>query len=336
MRRDQFTSGFEQPKALDGRPNRSATSLTGIGLFMLNQLAKPFAQPRVDTHDASLVAKLSGKLSRFLARNVRTKTLAMRNPQPLVTFTFDDVPASACSLGARILAHYGVHGTYYISGGGCGAASPGGRLATIDQLKALHASGHEFGCHTYSHSAVANISLRDLAANLEQNRIFLKSITGGFTARNFAYPYGNLSLRTKHYLEEHFDSCRSLAPGMHTRIIDLGALKTHALENASTNRTKIADAIAETVQANGWLIFSCHDVDEEPSRFGVSPDLLAFALATAKQAGTSLVTIAEGLKFSAGAQHRTDASAPDEHAGQPVDDGVRTRSATAVSPDGTR
>jgi len=48
----------------------------------------------------------------------------------------------------------------------------------------------------------------------------------------FRYPYGDLSFRTKRYLEGRFDSCRSLLPGVHTGVIDLGALKTWALENA--------------------------------------------------------------------------------------------------------
>ena len=65
------------------------------------------------------------KLSRFLARHIHTKTLPMRNERPLVTFTFDDVPASACSLGAPLLEQHGARGTFYVCGGGCGAESPG-------------------------------------------------------------------------------------------------------------------------------------------------------------------------------------------------------------------
>jgi peptidoglycan/xylan/chitin deacetylase (PgdA/CDA1 family) len=258
-------------------------------------ITAPFAQPRIDTRDASLAGRISGKLSRFLARNVRTKTLTMRNARPLVTFTFDDVAASACNVGARMLEQYDVRGTYYISGGGCGAASPGGRLATIDEIKALHAKGHELGCHTYSHAAIASISSAELASDLERNRLFLNGVTGGLVARNFAYPYGDLSFRTKRYLESCFDSCRSLIPGVHSGTMDLGALKTWALENASIDRGRIADVVAETVRTKGWLIFNSHDVDEQPSRFGVSPDLLAFALKTACESGCLPVTIAGGL-----------------------------------------
>ena len=278
---------------------------------MSNRFTTPFAPPRIDPRDASLAGKISGKLSRFLARNIRTKTLAMRNTQPLVTFTFDDVAASACSVGAPMLERYNVRGTYYISGGGCGAASPGGRLATNDQMKSLHAKGHELGCHTYSHAAVASISSGELACELDQNQTFLRSIASGIIVRNFAYPYGDLSFRTKLYLEGRFDSCRSLIWGVNTGIVDLGALKTQALENASLDRRRIVELIAETVRTRGWLIFSSHDVNEEPSRFGVSPDLLEFALAAAREAGCFPVTVAEGLTFAAGAhQHGPNTPAP--------------------------
>ena len=56
--------------------------------------------------------------------------------------------------------------------------------------------------------------------------------------RNFAYPYGDLSVRTKRYLETRFDSCRSCHAGINTTVADLGALKAWPLDNASVDRLK--------------------------------------------------------------------------------------------------
>jgi hypothetical protein len=89
----------------------------------------------------------------------------------------------------------------------------------------------------------------------------------------------------------------SLALGS-TSVADLGLLKTWPLENASVDRGGIIDLIAQTVRTKGWLIFTTHDVDDAPSRYGVSPALLAFAAATARDAGCRLVTIAEGLALA--------------------------------------
>jgi peptidoglycan/xylan/chitin deacetylase (PgdA/CDA1 family) len=262
--------------------------------------AKSFAQPSLDVRDGSPIAKIPRKISRFLARNVRTKGVTMRNATPLVTFTFDDIPASASEFGARVLERYGARGTFYVSGGGCGAESPCGRLATIEHLRSLRTAGHEIGCHTYSHLAVSSVDPQKLADDLEQNRSFMASVDGSIVVRNFAYPYGDLSFSTKRYLEGSFESCRSLIRGVNAKVVDLGALKTLPLENATIDRAALAAVVAETVRSRGWLIFCSHDVAVNPSRFGVSLELFEHTVTAAKAAGCSLVTIAEGLKRVSG------------------------------------
>jgi peptidoglycan/xylan/chitin deacetylase (PgdA/CDA1 family) len=243
---------------------------------------------------------VSGKLTRFLARNVPIKRLAMRNTRPLVSFTFDDAAASACTAGAALLEQYQARGTYYISGGNCGAASPTGRLATTDQVKALHLKGHEIACHTYSHTRVVDIGRDALARDLERNRVFLQGLLGGFELRNFAYPYGEFSFASKRYLGARFDSCRSPTPGVNSGVADLGALKSCAFERTSIDRGRIADAIAEAVRRNGWLLFAGHDVQDAPSPYGVQPELLVFALTSALEAGCQLVTVAQALQIARG------------------------------------
>jgi peptidoglycan/xylan/chitin deacetylase (PgdA/CDA1 family) len=158
------------------------------------------------------------------------------------------------------------------------------------------------GCHTYSHPAVSAIAHDELVADLERNRRLLEGIGGGLEVRNFAYPYGDLSFRTKRYLETRFDSCRSLLRGVNEGIADLGALKTCPLEDVSIDRQEIRDFIARAVRTKGWLIFSSHDVAEPPSRFGVTPALLAFAVKEAREAGCHLATIAGGLELAGGAR----------------------------------
>jgi peptidoglycan/xylan/chitin deacetylase (PgdA/CDA1 family) len=267
----------------------------------------PAALPHARSFVESPYQMISGKLSRFLARNVPIKKLTMRNARPLVSFTFDDAAASACSTGALLLEQYQVRGTFYISGGKCGTASPTGRLATTGQVKALYASGHEIGCHTFSHTPVGRIGRDALASELDRNRSFLQGILGNIALRNFAYPYGDISFGTKRYLGEHFDSCRSHTPGVNAGVADLGILKSCALEKASIDRQGILEIITEAVRRNGWLLFSSHDVDDEPSRFGVQPELLAFALRSAREAGCQLVAVSQALRILSGA-------APDEQA----------------------
>jgi peptidoglycan/xylan/chitin deacetylase (PgdA/CDA1 family) len=257
-----------------------------------------FAEPTQDPNTGSLSTRVAGMASRFLARQSRNKLLSLRDIPPTVSFTFDDVPASACELGARILERYGARGTFYVAGRGCGTTGPDGPpRASIDQLRPLWANGHEIGCHTYSHPAVRYMTIDELELELDRNQAVLRNINGNIVLRNFAYPYGDLSVRTKRYLESRFDSCRSSHAGINSGIADLGALDAWPLQNASLDRDKIVQLVTETVQSRGWLIFYSHDVAEQPSRFGVSPDLLEWAVSTAKRAGCVLSNVAESLKF---------------------------------------
>lgn len=256
------------------------------------------AEPTQDPNSGSLPARLTGMALRFVARQIRSKPLTLANVPPMVSFTFDDVPTSACQLGARILEQHGARGTFYVAGGGCGTANPGGtQHASLDQLSQVWTRGHEIGCHTYSHLAVRYATLDELDVESDRNLSLLKKIDGNIVVRNFAYPYGDMSVRTKRHLESRFDSCRSGHADINTVVADLGALHAWPLENASLDRSKIAELIAETVQARGWLIFYSHDVAERPSRYGVSPDLLEWAVSTAKMAGCRLTTIADSLKL---------------------------------------
>jgi peptidoglycan/xylan/chitin deacetylase (PgdA/CDA1 family) len=224
---------------------------------------------------------LAGKLTRLLARNLPTKKLTMRNTRPLVSFTFDDAAATACTVGAALLEQCHTRGTFYVSGEKCGKPSPTGRLATIEQLKALHANGHEIACHTFSHTPVVGISRQALASDLERNRLFLQGIVGQIPIGNFAYPYGDISFATKRYLGGRYDSCRATTPGVNADVADLGVLKSNALEQASISRQGVSHLITETVRRNGWLLFASHDVNDTPSQYGVRPEFLTFALRSA-------------------------------------------------------
>lgn len=278
---------------------------------MRNGLPALFGERPRDAHGVSLPDKVTGMASRFLARSARRKTIALHDVPPLVSFTFDDVPRSACETGTHILERHGIRGTFYVAGGGCGAESPVGTLASLEQIGRIWSNGHEIGCHTFSHPEVPRISLGQLDKEIEQNNAFLRKIDNAIVLRNFAYPYGEMSMRSKRRLEDRFDSCRTVHPGINSGVADLGALRSWPLENAAVDRAKIASLITETVQTNGWLIFYSHDVAAQPSRYGVTPDLLDWAASSAKKAGCVVATVAGGLELiKRGAGQRRPAAIP--------------------------
>ncbi|HTC06981.1 MAG TPA: polysaccharide deacetylase family protein [Xanthobacteraceae bacterium] len=260
----------------------------------------PVTLPRMPGFAEAPYQMLAGKLTRLLARNVPTKKLTMRNTRPLVSFTFDDAAATACTAGAALLEQCHARGTFYVSGEKCGKPSPTGRLATVEQLKALHATGHELACHTFSHMPVVGISRQALASDLDRNCFFLQGILGHIPVSNFAYPYGDISFAAKRYLGGRYDSCRATTPGVNADIADLSVLKSNALEQASIGRQDVSHLITETVRRNGWLLFASHDVNDTPSQYGVRPEFLTFALRSALAAGCRIVTVAQALRILRG------------------------------------
>ncbi len=62
------------------------------------------------------------------------------------------------------------------------------------------------------------------------------------------------------------------------------------------NFAAIEAAIANTVASNGWLIFSTHDVAEEPTSYGVTPEFFAQVLEAAVASGAVLCPVAAGLR----------------------------------------
>jgi peptidoglycan/xylan/chitin deacetylase (PgdA/CDA1 family) len=277
-------------------------SQKNFGSPAAEDLRVPIALPRAATFTAGPYQTIAGKVTRFLARNVPTKPLTMRNTRPLVSFTFDDAAASACTTGAMLLEQHQVRGTFYISGGKCGTASPTGLLATTDQVKTLHADGHEIGCHTFSHLRVVDVDFDALDSDLDRNRKFLRAAVGDIPIDNFAYPYGYISFKAKRHLGQRYESCRAMTTGVNAGTADLAVLKCYPLEQTEIDRQTITRVIAEAVRRTGWALFASHDVAGSPSPYGVQPDLLAFALRSALAAGCDVVTVSQALRLARGAQ----------------------------------
>src|SRR5581483_11079707 len=123
-----------------------------------------------------MIRPLVSGILRRAARHSRSKPLAMRNTAPLVSFTFDDVPASAYTSGARVLEQFGLRGTFYIAAGTCGTMDEHWRVIDLDQVRSLYEAGHEIGCHTFSHVAVENLGAAEIDQECERNRQLLSEL----------------------------------------------------------------------------------------------------------------------------------------------------------------
>jgi peptidoglycan/xylan/chitin deacetylase (PgdA/CDA1 family) len=240
------------------------------------------------------------KVSHRLAMHVQVEHFRLNNATPMVTFTFDDLPKSAATLGADILESYGSRGTFYVSGGLVGIDTPDWATGSADDVVSLHRRGHEVGCHTFSHRRACDLDETSLAAEIDRNRTYFHSLDPTMSIETFAYPFGYGSYARKHQLKSEFRTCRSIVPGVNSSEVDPQFLRAMPLIDRQMTRERIDQAFDEARDANGWLIFYSHDVAERPSLYGCSPDLMTYALEAAARRGIPALTMAEAFRCARG------------------------------------
>lgn len=241
---------------------------------------------------------ISAMMSRRVAKWVVNKPLVLKNEQPIVTISFDDIPATAATNGAKILQAYGARGTFFVAGGLCGTDDRRNlwRHAGQDAIVELAREGHEIGCHTYSHHNVQSLDSSTLVAELDTNKAFLEGLDCSIQIENFAFPYGSCGFRQKRVLEERFKACRGSRPGIQFRRVDLGMVSSVELYDIDIDANTVRKLIDETVRHCGWLVFHTHDVKYAPTKFGCSPSLLEATLKSAELMGATVLSMRDALK----------------------------------------
>jgi peptidoglycan/xylan/chitin deacetylase (PgdA/CDA1 family) len=214
----------------------------------------------------------------------------------MVSFTFDDIPKSAASVGAPLLEEYDGRGTFYVSGALVDQWSGHWTGASAEEIAGLHRRGHEVACHTFSHASALDLDAESMSAEMERNRRYFAAIDSSIRLENFAYPFGLGSLPRKRQLGKTFHSSRGITPGVNCGVADLHYLRATPLIDVHIDREGIDRAFDEAVAKTGWLIFYSHDVKTVPSPYGCSPSLLRHALEAASRRNIPIVSVAEALR----------------------------------------
>jgi peptidoglycan/xylan/chitin deacetylase (PgdA/CDA1 family) len=239
---------------------------------------------------------LRARVNNRLARHLHSAPFRLPGTGPMVSFTFDDIPKSAATVGAPMLAEYDARGTFYISGGLVDQWSGHWTGASGDEIVGLHRSGHEIACHTFSHLRAIDLDAAAMTAENERNRRYFSALDPSIKIENFAYPYGLGSVARKRQLGKVFRSSRSIIPGVNSGTVDLQYLRSTPLIETNIDRDGVDRAFDEAVARNGWLIFYSHDVKAAPSPYGCSPALLRHALEAASRRKIPILSVAEALR----------------------------------------
>jgi peptidoglycan/xylan/chitin deacetylase (PgdA/CDA1 family) len=210
---------------------------------------------------------------------------------PIISFTFDDFPRSALTVGGGMLSAHGKRGTFYGSMGLIGQTSnDAGPMLSRADLDDLLANGHELACHTYSHSSCLEVETADYVQECARNRQQASAMLGGYRMRNLSFPYGHVTLAAKRVLQRDYDTCRSTEPGINVDPIDLSLLRANPLYS----RLEIASVkqlIEENVRSQGWLILYTHDLALNPSAYGCTPQYFEAVLRFALASGAEIRTV---------------------------------------------
>ncbi|MHB8284935.1 MAG: polysaccharide deacetylase family protein [Caulobacteraceae bacterium] len=237
---------------------------------------------------------LAGKLRRRLVRLQHRRPAMGRLSRPMVSFAFDDAPATAVRVGGDILMRRGLRGTYFIAAGLAGQHSHLGRFADADEIRAAARDSHEIGCHTYSHLDCGRADAPAVAADTARNLDALAA-WGLPRPTTFAYPYGDVSAPAKRMVGERFALSRGLHHGVLKTAADLNQAPAVGIEGSdgeAVARRWLGVAAAQTA----WLILFTHGVEPEPTEFSAGTAGFTRLVDEAISAGFDIVTVAEGAR----------------------------------------
>jgi peptidoglycan/xylan/chitin deacetylase (PgdA/CDA1 family) len=217
------------------------------------------------------VDRFAGRLTNKWIRATPWQVIQVPTHEPIVSFTFDDVPDSALGAGAAILEAHGARGTFYIAGGLQGRIEPDRTLIDAAGCKELAARGHEIGCHTYAHENLRHVDHGFLVADLDRNRHYLDAVDPRSAWRNFAYPYNGGSIGKRTMLAETYRTCRAGGEAINRGPTDPTFLRAVEIRQPETHASGLTRWIDALVSDPGWLIFFTHDISRTPTPYGCTP-----------------------------------------------------------------
>ena len=202
---------------------------------------------------------MEGAIARRLARYIGRVMRPLPPTRSIVSFTFDDVPSSACTTAADMVAAADARATFYVSGGldrdtgGSGGLDRGTRTKyhSARELRRLCEDGHEIGCHGFYHLNYQSVSIEKVEADIATNRAYFVE-HGLPIPTNFAYPYGCVDRVVKRTCARLFTSCRGVQNEINHGNVDLALLKAVPLFSHQLTAARI-DTLLSRLMKSGLL-----------------------------------------------------------------------------------
>ncbi len=231
------------------------------------------------------------QVRRRAARYLDIETVTIAPSRGVFSLSFDDFPASAWTEAGPVLAEHGVKATYYVCGGLAGGVNMDRDQFEVKHLQALHAAGHEVGCHTFGHTSALRMDAEALRLSLDANAAWVAERLGGYRMSTFAWPFGDATLGGKRVVRERFVLGRGVRDGVNAGVEDRALIKSIGLERRRLPGYDLDRLMADTAASKGWLTAYGHDVSDRPTDYGCTPDDLDRVLRAAKLAGLEILPL---------------------------------------------
>lgn len=227
------------------------------------------------------------KAKRFMSRGVARSILPSPD-QSIITFGFDDCPASAIENALPLLEAEDWRATIYVACGLCETKNHLGRHMSLSDIKDVHDRGHEIADHTFYHVSSNNMSTDEYLADIEKNQAALSAL-GLPRSRHFAYPFGHVTPELKRALHQKFETLRGVI-NYNKSSQDANLLNATRVYSGQDLKTAL-DAINQAKSTPCWLNLYTHDVRENPSDFGCTPDEFRTVVQAVKATGLPVLTV---------------------------------------------
>ena len=241
-------------------------------------------------------SRLHGHFKRTAGSLVFRRPFLVRPQRPLISFTFDDFPQSALLTGGAILNRFGLAGTYYASFGLADKETATGQIFSPRDLTTLFEQGHELGCHTFSHCDSWEAETGTFEKSIIENRAALRKIFPDAAFESFAYPISLPRPLTKARIANYFLSCRGGGQTLNIGKVDLNQLSAYFLEKGRDDFEAVKNVIDNNRQACGWLIFATHDISDNPTPFGCTPQFFERVVEYAVGSGANILPVIEAME----------------------------------------
>lgn len=236
------------------------------------------------------------KMRRRAGRYLDVRPMPVAPERGVLSLSFDDIPVSAWTEAGPVLAQHGVLATYYVCGGLAGGRNLDLPQFETEHLQALHAAGHEVGCHTYEHVSTLSLSPAELDASLERNARWVAERLDGHVMTTFAYPFGDCALGSKAVIDRRFRCGRGVRDGVNAGSADRANLQAIGLESRRLPGYDLEALVRTAADERGWLIAYGHDVSDRPTPYGCRAEDIDRLIRLARAAGLDILPVGAAVE----------------------------------------